>query len=114
VLLAAALLGTLGPGLFSRCSAVSPSGSLAVEFHKFGHFRTDEPVTVRLSARPEDQGRVSFWIDRPFLDDVSVEDVWPRPLEVRSESDRTIFVFAASGATVTVRFTFVPERPGRL
>ena len=112
--LVAALLGGLAPGLFSR--RTTASGSLAVEYDRFGHFKTEETITLRLTSRPEDPDRVSFWIDESFLDGVSIEKIRPHPLEVRPEEGRTTFLFAAPPrhASVTVRIDVVPERPGPL
>jgi hypothetical protein len=113
-ILAAALLGGLGPGLFSRRSTAS--GSLVVEVDRFAHFATEETITLRLTARPGDPDRVSFWIDQAFLDDVRLERIRPLPLEVRPEGDRTTFLFAAPPrhSSVCIRLDVVPERPGNL
>jgi hypothetical protein len=112
--LLAAILGGLGPGLFSSRSAVGPS--ILVDYDRFGNLKTDQTVTVQLHARPEDQGAVSLWIDKSFLDGVTIQDILPQPIESRPGSDRTTFVFAAPERpeTVTVWFSLVPEKPGRL
>jgi|SRR6185436_9752935 len=113
-ILVAALLGGLGPGLFSRRSTAS--GSLAVEYDRFGHFKTEETITLRLTSRPEDPARVSFWIDESFLDGIRIEEIRPLPLEVRPEEGRTTYLFAAPPrhASVTIRLDVLHETLGRL
>jgi hypothetical protein len=113
-ILAAAVAGGLAPGLFSDRTAVS--GPLSVTYDRVGHFKTDETFTIRLTPRTRESGRVSLWIDQQFLDDVSIQEIRPIPLEVRPEEDRTTFVFAAPPphSAVTVRLSLAPDRPGRL
>jgi hypothetical protein len=113
-LLLAAVLGVLGPGLFS--SRTAAGRSLTVEYDRFGNFKTEATMVVRLSAGPEDGGRVALWIDRKYLDEVSLQEILPLPLETRSGQDRTVYVFAAppDESRIHVRFRVVPEKPGRL
>lgn len=113
-ILVAAFLGGLGPGLFS--ARTEAGRSLTVEYDRFGQFKTEGSVNVNLSTHPEDGGRVSLWIEQKFLDDVSIQEIRPHPLEMRSGKDRTTYVFAApeSDGAVRVRFHIVPEKPGRL
>jgi hypothetical protein len=115
-IIVAAILGLLGPGLISARTVVGPSGTLAVEYDRFGQFKTEETFRIRLTSRPEDPARVSFWIDQTFLDDVSIEDIQPHPLEVRPEGDRTTYIFAAPErhTTVDVRLEIAPQQAGRL
>jgi hypothetical protein len=113
-ILAAALLGGLAPGLFSECTA--RSGALSVDYDRVGHLKTDETILVRLTPRTDDSGRIAFWIDQKFLDDISIQEIRPMPLEVRPEEDRTTFVFAAPPphSTIAVRLAIAPDKPGRL
>jgi len=109
-----ALLGVLAPGLVSHRSAAA--GYLAVEYERVGHLKTDGTVTVLLTPRPDDSDHVSFWIDRKYLDEVTLDEIQPHPIEVRPGDDRTTFVFPAPPrhSQVAVRLAVVPDRPGRL
>src|SRR5689334_24056769 len=71
LILVAALLGGVAPGLLSGCTA--RSGALSVDYDRVGHLKTDETIMVRLTPRADDSGRVSFWIDQKFLDDISIQ-----------------------------------------
>ena len=104
-IVAAALLGALGPGLLSTRTVATPDGLLVVTCGRFGNFRTDDALTVRIAARGD------FWIDQSFLDDVAIRAIRPEPAGVRTLPGRTVYTFSDAA---TVRIEFAPQKPGRL
>jgi hypothetical protein len=114
--LVAGLLGLLGPGLlFSATTAGGAEDPLRVEYERFGHFESDDELTILLKPRPR-EGAVSFWFEDDYLDRVEVRDVHPTPAEVRLADGRKVYSFpVVPGATrVQVRFDINYRKVGKL
>lgn len=104
-LLAAGLLGFLGPGAFS---GVRAEGPVTAEYERFE--RLDTPGELRVRLAP---GTRVLWIENLWLEDVGIERIFPEPLRVSSEPGWTVFTFAGR-EDVEARLDILPRRAGRV
>jgi hypothetical protein len=114
----AASLGVMGSGPLSRRAVTSADGAVRVEYERF--VRRGARTTLRIHARParaETAGLV-LWLARPYLEEVTVEEVLPPPQRVGAGHGRVVWSFdlssGDSGAPLMVTIHLVPEAIGRL
>jgi hypothetical protein len=70
--------------------------------------------TLEVSADSRDR-RLRISVGRAFLDRVELERILPEPSEVASETDWVTFTFETPGGDHQgIRFSFIPQRAGRL
>lgn len=105
LLLAAGILGLLGPGWLSRATAEGP---LRVRYDRFGRLDGEAELQIRLA--PPDR---SLWIENRWLDGVRIEGVRPPPASARSAQDWTVFTFDGAEG-VDVRLDILHRRAGAL
>jgi hypothetical protein len=114
LILLAGLLGLLGPGGLARRRAVS--SSLTLEYDRFLHRHA--PASLMVQCRAVESDAFEIWISRDYWNAVSIEYITPEPETVRSEPDRLVYRFAASGfpssGNAQVRFDFQPDSLGTL
>ncbi|HEX7901094.1 MAG TPA: hypothetical protein VF950_25265 [Planctomycetota bacterium] len=103
-LLAAGLLGFLGPGLFSGARAEGPA---TVEYERFARLENEGELRVRLEP-----GARSLWIENRWLDRVKLRGVRPEPERVTSEAGWTVFTFAGT-RDVDARLEIQHHRVGK-
>ncbi len=89
LILAAAVLGLLGPGLLPRARVEGP---LTAEFDRFARWENDGVLRVRLPP-----GERSLWIENRYLNDVEIRRVWPDPAGVSARPGWTVLTFEATG-----------------
>lgn len=112
----AAVLGLFGPGVFNHGQAVSADGSVRIDYPRF--WRLGKPMTVRLHVpRPGETGtggEVRVWLDRHYLEAMSLQQVSPRPRAVEAGGDRHVFVIVLADGSpeATVSFEFRPQQFG--
>ena len=116
LILAAALLGLFGPGLFGTARASAANGMLTVEYLRF--LRAESPQSIRVTIRPQNppDGRFGIWIDAAYVHRATIERITPEPAEVQTGAERITFQFAWDGVPgpVTVTFALNPDATGRL
>jgi hypothetical protein len=114
----AALLGLSGSGPLSGRSAVSADGTVRIEYERF--LRRGTPTTLKIHWAPtgRDAAGFSVWLARPYLEDVTIQDMLPPPQAVQASPDRVTWRFGVNsqdhGAPVTVTIHFAPGAIGRL
>jgi hypothetical protein len=114
VLVAAALVGLLGPGPLARRTAETGDGTLRVAYDRFA--RAEAPTDLEVHVRPAGGGEeLRVWVGRAYLDAVTVERVLPEPVRTETAPDRVTFAFRLRDprAPAIVRFHVQPERFGR-
>lgn len=111
IILALALIGLFGGGPLAMATVSDDSDTLSVEYDRI--VRKLSPTDLAISV-PAEQPEVSLWIDRSFLDRVTVEGVAPEPQEVVAGGGRVVYRFAVepSGTPVVIRFSFEHEHMG--
>jgi hypothetical protein len=118
LVLAAALLGLLGPGLLSNgASADSPQTQLGVkEYERFLRFM--KPTTLRIGLEPgavtEREARV--WLDREYIEGVQIQHITPQPERVEAGSKGMTYVFNVEDPNQSTVFSFdlQPQKMGLL
>lgn len=115
-ILLAAALGLFGRGAFNGGNRTTPDGTLSVHYPRF--WRQQSPMVLRLAidGRHIRDGRAHFWLNRDYLDAVTLSAVTPRPTEERVLEDGVAFVVDVEpGADrATVRLEVIPEGFGML
>jgi hypothetical protein len=118
LVLLAALLGLLGPGLLSNhASADSPQAALGVkEYERFLRFM--KPTTLRIGLEPgavtEREARV--WFDRQYIEGVQIQHITPQPESVEAGSKGLTYVFNVEDPNQSTAFSFdlQPQKMGLL
>ena len=93
MVLVAAVLGLLGPGLFSARSATAPDGSLTVKYHMTERY--EAPARLRLYPRSEaaSRGIAHIAFSNAFTRNTRVEAIDPVPESVELRDNRTLYTF---------------------
>jgi hypothetical protein len=116
LLILAALLGLFGGGPLSSITARSQDGSLTLQYDRF--WRWQSPMILRVTVRPITQhaGQVHIWLNRAYLEGVSIEQVQPLPQRVEAGAERLTYIFSLSQVDqpTEIHFTVEPQRPGRI
>jgi len=118
LVLVAALLGLLGPGLLSNgASADSPQAQLGVkEYERFLRFM--KPTTLRVGLEPGalTQREARVWLDRQYIESVQIQHVTPEPESVEAGPDRLTYVFNIEDPDQSTAFSFdlQPQKMGLL
>src|SRR5215210_220490 len=118
LVLLAALLGLLGPGLLSNgASAESPQAELGVkEYERFLRFM--KPTTLRIGLEPgavtEREARV--WLDRQYIEGMQIQHVTPEPESMEAGPTRLTYVFNIEDPDQSTAFSFdlQPQKMGLL
>jgi len=112
-IIGAALLGLFGRGLIGSEVASAEDGRLSLDYYRF--WRMQSPTRLLLRFQPSAGGadRARVWLDRSYLEAVSISRVTPQPERVEAASNRLIYVFALAdaGAGTAVTFEVEPRRP---
>jgi hypothetical protein len=115
----AALLGLLGPGLLSTSAKAGSEGtSLSVEEYE-RVLRYRKPTTLRLGlgeGAVTGTGEARLWLDRKYLESFQVQKVTPEPDSVEAGPDRLTYVFDVRELSepTSVTFELQPEKMGLL
>ncbi|MEO5588366.1 MAG: hypothetical protein ABIS03_02180 [Gemmatimonadaceae bacterium] len=117
LLTVAALLGGFGKGIVSTAHLTSHGSALSVEYERFTRLYSPGylEISVAQSASLTDS-TVELWLDRDWLDKLSVNAITPEPVETRTASDRVIYTFRLEPLSrpVHFRFEFISRNVGRL
>lgn len=109
----ATALGLFGEGPFSRAVETSADGRLSVDYPRFLRRQSPESLRIRFTA-DAGGGSTSLWIDRRWLDEVTVDSVTPEPERIELWPDRLVYRFARGGPAGThlVHVRFEVDAPG--
>lgn len=113
--LVAGILGLLGSGIFSGVTAGNVGDPLRVTFERFGHFESDDRLTVTFRPQVHD-GLASLWIEDRYLDQVEIREIVPPPSRIELQNQRKAYYFPAAEGTDTVQvwFDITYKKPGPL
>jgi hypothetical protein len=118
LVLVAALLGLLGPGLLSNgASDDSPQAGLGVkEYERFLRFM--KPTTLRIGLEPGAvmEGEARIWLDRQYVEGFQIQHVTPQPERVEAGSRGLTYVFNVEDPNQPTAFWFdlQPQKMGLL
>jgi hypothetical protein len=106
LIVAAALVGLVGPGPLSTTQAPAPDGSLIVEYDRFLHHHNP----TRLAVMPQlgDSGAEPFrvHVSRSLLDQIEVMRIEPEPQGREFDPDGVIYTFPRRPNTDQARILF--------
>ena len=118
LVLLAALLGLLGPGLLSNgASADSAQVELGVkEYERFLRFM--KPTTLRIGLEPGalTQREARVWLDRQYIEGMQIQHVTPEPESMEAGPTRLTYVFNIEDPDQSTAFSFdlQPQKMGLL
>lgn len=106
LVLFAALLGLLGPGLLSNRTVASQDESLTVQYCAIERY--EAPSELRIDLRPSAvrDGIVSLTLSRSFTDETSLEALTPEPDTIEMQDDRIVCHFRVAGLTRDGRIVY--------
>lgn len=93
LLLAAGLLGYLGRGPLTWTRIASEDQSLALEYYWTEHYQADSELRMFVDESAGSEDAVRIAVARSFLDETTVQGIWPPPVSTEAEEDRLIFTF---------------------
>ncbi len=90
---AAGLLGLLGPGPLSRREVSSDDGRLRVAYNRFAHHH--HPTMLEVTMQPEDetQDELRLFLSQPLLDRIDVTRIEPEPMSRELSADGAWYEF---------------------
>jgi hypothetical protein len=90
----AGLVGLFGSGPLARRESTSSQGGIRMRYDRFLHRQAPARVTVELTA--DSGGMARLWIDRSYLNDMTLERMTPEPESTWAGPDRSVFAFRAA------------------
>ena len=104
-----AVVSVLGRGPVSTKQI--QSGNLEARYSGTGRVHQTQTLELNLKST---LGNAPFeiWLSREYLNRLTVQRITPKPLEVRNEASRVVFVFAAQKQSRKLRFDLEFERMG--
>lgn len=112
-----AVIGIIGAplGIFGPLSARSADGSLQVAYARFSRLYEGTELRIRLPGLGSLEGRATLWIERSYLENYHVEDVFPQPQTVETAGERVIYSFTARpGQSLEVTLKLTSQAQGML
>ena len=101
-LLAAAVVGAVGPGPLSSAS----TGAAGFRVHYLRFARWQAPETLSVSAEPDDSGTLQVSMNQSFLDSMAVQQITPEPAGVKTSGDHFLYTFDVNPAAESIDITF--------
>jgi len=108
------LLGLVGAGPLNQAKAGEEGMPLWVEYPRFGHLQAPMSLSVHLGEQAAVAGVARVWLDRAYLEELSIDGVTPEPERVELAADRVIFAFsvATPDQPTEVTFRLEPQKVG--
>lgn len=111
VVLAAALVGLLGPGPYSKTTIGDEK--LKVEYQRLGRWQAPEELRFFVGSNQARDDRVVIWVDSPFLHAHDVQYITPSPRAVEAFNGGFNYIFAVEDQqALEVCFTIEPQKVG--
>ena len=96
LIIAAALLGALGPGPLSYRTETSADGQFSIEYYALQRLEASEELVIWFETPPAGTELIRLGLSRTFTDRITVEGMTPEPESTELESDRLVYNFRAS------------------
>jgi hypothetical protein len=113
--LVAGLLGAFGEGLLSRHTK-SDDKSLAVEYVRFGHYKSPLQLQIQVLASNARQGRLSIGLDYTFLGRILITRITPQPVTEELDAGGLNFAFPVHNeeGSIFITISYEPQYVGTL
>ena len=107
VVLLAGLLGLLGSGPLSKATAGKKGSNLWVEYRRFVRYESPLELRLHVGAQGLSTALPALTISHDYLDKVTIEQIEPRPEQVKAAGKEFVYLFAFAAtnqpATITVK-----------
>jgi hypothetical protein len=115
LVLVAAILGFLGPGLLTKKTAGKRNGPLWLEYYAFARYQAPMKLAVQVSPEAVTEKEVRLWLDRQYVEAIQIEHVDPEPESVAIAGERFVYTFKASDLrqNAKIMFHLEPNRFGK-
>ena len=114
----AAILGLLGPGLLSTgAKASNENADLSVEeYERFVRYMSPTDLRMQLHPGASTEGEARISLDRKYMEGFQVQQVTPHPQRVEAGPDAYTYVFAVGqlNQPTAVTFNLQPQKVGLL
>lgn len=112
LLLLGGLLGLFGSGPLSHADV--SSGPLILEYDRLARQRAPTALQIQLGPEAVRDGEVTLWLDRAYLQVISIEQMMPEPAQTVAAANRVLFRFpiARQNPDSEITLTIEPEEPG--
>jgi hypothetical protein len=115
LLLLAALVGLLGPGLLSDATAGQRGSALSVEYSRFERYQSPNQLRVQIGAVATQGGKANLWFNREFIENIELRHIDPEPENVEAAADRFTYSFNLHpGQSSGVTLHFEPNKFGHM
>lgn len=114
VLLLAALIGLWGQGPLSRSSKGEPTDLLRLEYERFGQFRNDTTLKLKVDDSVRADNKIQFWLSRDYLERYQVQEISPQPEQVALDNGHLVYTLSVAqpSDSYDIVFRLVPTRFG--
>ncbi|MGH7230790.1 MAG: hypothetical protein ACREJU_05445 [Nitrospiraceae bacterium] len=92
-LLVTALLGFFGQGALSGGTVANPSGSLRVEYERFGHWESTAILRIHVDSSAGVGGGTRIRLDQEYLSKVQIEAITPEPHSTETSAAAVTYLF---------------------
>ena len=115
LILVAALLGFLGPGLLGKATAASPDKSISLDYYRMERFQAPAEWRLQIDGKLAKQGELRLWVHRRFLEVIGNLQIAPEPESVEIQDERFVYAFKAVKAPPIIKifFRFEPNKIGK-
>lgn len=117
VVVLGAFLGFFGQGgLLGDVETMSTDRTIYVRYERFVHRAAPSRIEFRLAAGlASNDGQVRLWLDRGYMESLSIEEIQPEPTQVSVTPALLIYSFAvvSGGQPVSILFSVEHQKLGR-
>jgi hypothetical protein len=93
LVLVAAVLGGLGPGLLGQRRLVTPDGSLSVEYSAMERCARRSRLVIRVSPDVSSTRPVQLALSRPLVDRTELSQVTPPPDRIQTRPGNVVLIY---------------------
>ncbi|HJU04176.1 MAG TPA: hypothetical protein VJ692_03420 [Nitrospiraceae bacterium] len=97
-LLLAALSGVFGQGWLSDETAANSSGTLWIDYERFGRWESTLALRVHVGSGASPNGTVRIRLDQDYLSNLQIEGMMPEPDSTETSATAVTYVFRTTDA----------------
>jgi hypothetical protein len=109
LIIAAALLGFLGPGPLGKATAASSDKALSLDYYRMERYESPVELRISVDGSLARDGELRLWLHRAFVDAVEIKRIDPEPEHAEINGDRFVYVFKTVAAPPIIKLCFHVE-----
>jgi hypothetical protein len=109
LLIAAALIGFLGPGPYSETSAQGPAG-LHIEYQRIARYHAPAHFNLKVPGGKDD---LEISVPAKFVKEIELEHIDPEPKEMRLSGEKHTWIFPRQESSSEVMIHYRPQAFGK-